>query len=89
MKEVQGNATIQWTVRLPAGKETSGVACDDPAVEAVLSHISQSSVVYLWGTLEEPAAVFAEIDERDVEIEADERIEEPEGGHVRSSRPGS
>lgn len=89
MKEVQGTATIQWTVRLPAGKETNGVACDDPAVEAVLSHISQSSGVYLWGTLEEPAEVFVEIDEKDVEIEADDRIEEPEGGHVRGSRQGS
>jgi hypothetical protein len=70
---VAGKGEFNWTVELPLESCREPVMCDDPAVEAAIQAVSQSLTVYLWGQDEPPAIVYTEIDERDVEVEDDDR----------------
>lgn len=70
---VAGEVTLHWTVELPEKYPHEGLACKDPAVEAVLAAVGQSADILLWGKEEPPAKVFLEVDEEAVEIEEDDR----------------
>ena len=72
---VRGEARIIFTVELPQETSRQKVVCDDPADEAVLEGLPQSLDVYLWGKNKEPASVFFEIHEEDIDIEEDEDVE--------------
>ena len=68
---VSGTAIINWTAYLPSDAKSN--MCDDPAVEAVLGSIDQTHDVYVWGLDKEAVHVDLEVDERDVEVEEDDR----------------
>jgi|GEM_PF-5964953 len=68
-------ANVGFVVELPIDTCREPVACEDPAVEAALSAISQYSNVYLWGEDKKPAIVFCDVAEEDMEIEEDGREE--------------
>ena len=74
MPKVTGSLTLYWSVDLPTQpKERWQGMCEDPAKEAVLDFIPQSGKIYLWGEDKEPADVWLEAHEEDVEIDDDER----------------
>jgi len=69
VKRVHGKAEILFTVDLPEETASDKVVCDNLAVEAILEAIPQGIDVYLWGRGQDPASVFVEIHEEDVEID--------------------
>ena len=71
LTRVSGQATINWTCYMPVDSKPN--MCDDPAVEAVLGALPQSCDVFVWGEDAEPVHVDLEVDERDVEVEDDDR----------------
>ena len=70
---VAGTATINWTCHLPVDRAREANMCADPAVEAVIEAMPQTCQIYVWGQDKEPVDVNIEIDERDVEVEDDDR----------------
>lgn len=66
-------ATVTCTVELPPHFAQTGVACDDPAIEAVIEALGRMVDVYLWGIGEAPARVTIEACEDDCRIEEDHR----------------
>jgi len=70
-REVVLRAEVIITVTLPIGREHDAMCCDDPAVECAITAIPQHSFLYLWGESSEPAEVWMECNEMDVEIEED------------------
>ena len=73
---VAGELRAQWTVELPYESRHIGMACDDPAIEAVMEALPQTLQIFLWGETMAPAVVHLEIEEDDVEIEEDDRLED-------------
>jgi hypothetical protein len=73
MTRVLVKMEIECQVKLPAGHEHDGQACDDPAIEAALSGFPQHCDVFLWGKENEPAKLHYEAHEEDCEIEEDGR----------------
>ena len=70
---VSGTMTVTWSVLLPDESAREAVACADQAVEAAMTFLPQSGTVHLWGEDREPAEVFVEVHEEDVEVEDDDR----------------
>lgn len=70
---VAGEVTVHWQVELPVEHQHNGLACEDPAVEAVLATLGQQIDVLLWGRHEPPATVFLEVSEEDVNVDEDDR----------------
>ena len=68
-----GEMHVRWGAELPKETQHKGQACSDPAIEAALSALSQTTFVYLWGEDKEPAIVHFEICEEDVFLEEDDR----------------
>lgn len=81
---VAGRITVNWTVELPVESRRESVVAEDPAVEAILEAIPPYLEIHLWGETREPAIVYTEVSEEDVEVEEDERLEndEPENEEV-------
>ncbi len=75
---VAGRITVSWTVELPIVSCRESVVVRDPAVEAILEAIPPYLNIYLWGETREPAIVYTEVSEEDVEVEEDERLEDEE-----------
>ena len=75
LTKVRGTMTISWSVDLPEETQRKGVTTDDPAIGAVLDFLPQSGFVYTWGEDKEPAEVWLETHEDDVEIEEDNRLD--------------
>jgi len=72
---VSGTMTVTWSVLLPDDSAREVVACADPAVEAAMTFLPQFGAVHVWGEEREPAEVFIEVHEEDVEVEEDDREE--------------
>ena len=70
---VAGEVTVHFQVELPVKHQHDGLACKDPAVEAVLASLGQQVDVLLWGRYEPPVKVFLEVSEEDVVVEEDDR----------------
>lgn len=70
---VSGEVHVRFSVELPEARARDGQACEDPAVEAVLAALPQHVCVHIWGTDEEGAHVYLEVDECDVTVEDDDR----------------
>lgn len=69
---VAGEMRVTWSVELPEENKHIGQACTDPAIEAAMCAINDAHI-YLWGEDKEPAKVFLEIHEDDIDIEEDNR----------------
>lgn len=71
--DVVGEMTVPFTVQLPVQLCREPIACDDPAIEAVLQAVSGHICTYIWGEDKKPAVVYCDVGEQDVEIESDDR----------------
>jgi len=71
--DVAGEMTILFTVQLPVELCHEPIACNDPAIEAALQAVSEHICTYIWGEDKKPAVVCCDVDDRNVEIESDDR----------------